>query len=30
MEIKNSIKITHAQNEGEFNIPNSIYKADII
>jgi len=28
MEIKYSIKITHAKNEGEFNIPNSRYKAD--
>ena len=28
MEIKNSIKIIHAKNEGEFCIPNSRYKAD--
>ena len=28
MEIKNSIKIIHAKNEGEFNIPNTRYKAD--
>lgn len=28
MEIKNSIKIIHAKNEGEFYIPNSRYKAD--
>ena len=28
MEIKNSIKIIHAKNEGEFNIPTSRYKAD--
>ena len=28
MEIKHSLKIIHAKNEGEFNIPNSRYKAD--
>ena len=28
MEIKNLIKIIHAKNEGEFNIPNTKYKAD--
>lgn len=28
MEIINSIKIIHAKSEGEFNIPNSRYKAD--
>lgn len=28
MEVKNSIKIIHAKNEGEFYIPNSRYKAD--
>ena len=28
MEIKNSIKIINAKNEGEFNIPNTKYKAD--
>ena len=28
MEIKYSVKINHAQNKGEFIIPNSRYKAD--
>jgi hypothetical protein len=28
MEIKHSVKIDHAQNKGEYIIPNSRYKAD--